>query len=122
MTVPLTPASVGKVNGIAGCYLLHFTPRYRHAGHYLGYADDIGRRVQQHEFGMCDVRLILAAVRAGVKFTLVRTWTGTAATRKLERKLKGGKNRKRTGSLARLCPLCMAAKRMRATSPSDGEE
>jgi hypothetical protein len=32
-------------------YLLHFDPRYRHAGHYLGYTEDvIARFIQQLAF------------------------------------------------------------------------
>lgn len=34
-----------------GVYLLHFEPRYKHAGHYLGYAEDIERRVDEHRRG-----------------------------------------------------------------------
>ena len=31
-------------------YLLHIEPRYRHAGHYLGFceSDNVDRRVNQH--------------------------------------------------------------------------
>lgn len=87
-----------------GVYLLHFIPRFKHAGHYLGYADDIGRRVYEHEMGQSDVKLITAAVKAGVQFHLAQTWEG--GDRTLERKLKGTKGPGRTGSLARLCPIC----------------
>lgn len=31
-----------------GLYLLHFAPPYKHARHYLGYADDIAARVRTH--------------------------------------------------------------------------
>jgi hypothetical protein len=34
-----------------GIYLLHFDPPYKHAGHYLGYASDIDRRISEHQTG-----------------------------------------------------------------------
>lgn len=93
-----------------GVYLLHFEPRYKHAGHYLGYADDIGRRVFEHEISGSGAKLPDAARRAGVNMYLARVFPG--ADRKLERKLKGrqlrddGTKSAHTGSLARLCPIC----------------
>lgn len=103
-------------NGIRGCYLLHFSKRLAHAGHYLGWAEDIGRRVQEHEFGKCKVRIILAALKVGINFHLVRVWTGADVTAKTERKLKGSRQ-KRTGSLARLCPVCRAEKAYQKSLP-----
>jgi hypothetical protein len=91
-------------NGISGVYLLHFEPRFKHAGHYMGYADDIGKRVYEHEYGQSGARLITAAVAAGVKLHIARVWPG--GDRNMERKLKGGMFNKRTGSLARQCPIC----------------
>lgn len=91
-----------------GCYLLHFEPRFRHAGHYLGYADDIERRVKEHQTGKSGARLPTAAVQAGCALILVRTWPD--ADRTVERKLKGTKGKGRTGSLARICPTCKQAK------------
>jgi predicted GIY-YIG superfamily endonuclease len=93
---------------MTGVYLLHFVPRYKHAGHYLGYADDIQKRLYQHEYGQAQVALTDAASKAGVQFLLARTWEG--AGRDDERKLKGYRNNRRTGSLARLCPICKADK------------
>lgn len=93
-----------------GVYLLHFVPRYKHAQHYMGYADDIPRRVYEHEFGQSAARLTTAAAAAGVRMFLARTWPG--GDRTLERKLKGGMNAKRTGSLARLCPFCKGEKEL----------
>ena len=91
-------------NGVTGCYLLHFDPKFKHAGHYLGYADDIGKRVYEHEFDQSGARLTSAAVRAGCQLVVARVWVG--ADRNFERKLKGGRNNKRTGSLKRICPIC----------------
>lgn len=88
-----------------GIYLLHFEPRYRHAGHYLGFADNIPARVELHRTGRSGAKLTEAASAAGCRMFLVRTWAGG---RKDERKLKGLRNAKRTGSLARLCPACQS--------------
>lgn len=86
---------------MTGLYLLHFEPRYRHAGHYLGWARDIDRRVYEHR--SCGVRsspLVRAAVAAGADVLLARTWPGW--TRTDERRLK------RAHGLSRFCPLCRA--------------
>lgn len=83
----------------AGLYLLHFEPRYKHAGHYLGVADDIARRVREHAgAGSKASPLIRAALGAGSRVTLVRVWL--AGDRTLERRLK------RQGGLSRHCPTC----------------
>lgn len=89
-----------------GIYLLHFEPRYRHADHYLGYADDVLRRVHEHRTGVSGVKLTEAAARAGCTMMLVRVWRRKG--RKFERQLKGYRNAGRTGSLARVCPACLA--------------
>jgi hypothetical protein len=84
-----------------GLYLLHIEPRYRHAAHYLGWADDIPRRV--HEHASCGARsspLIRAALAAGCRITLARVWLG--GDRHQERRLK------RAGGLGHLCPTCQA--------------
>ena len=91
-----------------GVYLLHFEPRYRHAGHYLGYADDVLRRVHEHRTGISGCKLTEAAASAGVIMMLVRVWKNKS--RKFERGLKGLRNEKRTGSLARICPACIELK------------
>lgn len=85
-----------------GLYLLHLDPRYEHAGHYLGYADDVERRVAEHL--ACNGRsspLVRTAIAAGCTVTLARTVPG--GTRTLERRLK------RSGGLSRHCPVCRAA-------------
>lgn len=83
----------------AGLYLLHFDPRYRHAGHYLGFAEDINARVRQHVTGSRKASpLVSAAVGAGCTVTLARTWP--EGDRTLERRLK------RHHQIARHCPLC----------------
>jgi hypothetical protein len=83
-----------------GLYLLHFEPRYRHAGHYLGYADDIARRVLEHVTTPSKASpLVQAALAAGCRVTVSRLYLGEGRT--FERKLK------RRGSHARHCPTCV---------------
>ena len=75
----------GKPSRIAG-----------HAGHYLGYADDVDKRVSLHRKGQ-GARLTQVAVELGMTIEIVRTWKGD---RNLERKLKNRKN------APKLCPVC----------------
>lgn len=87
---------------MTGLYLLHFDPPYAHAGHYLGWAADVRRRV--HEHVRCTGKsspLVVAALGAGCKVTLARLWPG--GSRLLERSLK------RQGGLSRHCPICRAS-------------
>lgn len=82
-----------------GLYLLHFEPRYEHAGHYLGFAESIERRVAEHlAGGSRSSPLVRAAREAGCAVTLERVWLG--GDRTLERRLK------RQHNLARVCPAC----------------
>jgi hypothetical protein len=89
-----TPASP-----LQGCYLIHFEQPYksgRHPGarHYVGYSDDIDRRIETHRKGHGSP-LVAAVLAVGIDFRVVRTWPGT--DRHFERKLHN-----RHGS--RLCP------------------
>lgn len=78
-------------------YLIHFQKPYKHAQHYLGYTDDLGKRFNRHVYG--DGSKLLKAVRAaGISFYLVRTWNGV--DRKFERKLH---NHKKSWMK---CPVC----------------
>jgi len=87
---------------MTGLYLLHLEPRYRHAGHYLGWAKAIDRRVAEHlTAGVKASPLVRAALAAGSTVTVVRHWPG--GSRQLERRLK------RQGGLSRHCPLCRAS-------------
>lgn len=89
--------------GVRGLYLLHLEPRLFHAGHYLGYADDVARRVAEHVAGGArSSPLVRAALAAGSTVELVRVWPG--GDRHLERRLK----RRHEGP--RLCPVCQARK------------
>lgn len=79
-------------------YLIHFETRLKHARHYLGYSDDLGRRMAQHRSGN-GARLMEVITAAGIAWKVVRTWAGD---RTFERHLKRRKNVPK-----RLCPVCM---------------
>jgi predicted GIY-YIG superfamily endonuclease len=81
-------------------YLIHFNEKLHHAGHYLGYTDDLLVRLEQHRKGNGS-RLMQVIGERGIDWILVRTWSGT---RKLERQLKNWKNS------PKLCPICQALK------------
>src|SRR3954471_5078030 len=78
-------------------YLIHFESRLKHAGHYLGYSDDLDRRMTQHQSGN-GARLMEVIAAAGIAWKVVRAWRGD---RSLERLLKRRKNTPR-----QLCPVC----------------
>lgn len=81
-------------------YLLHLTPPYRHARHYLGYTDQLPEeRLKDHLEGRGSP-LIRAAVGIGVEVTLARVWKRKSRT--FERELKNKKN------APKLCPICSA--------------
>jgi predicted GIY-YIG superfamily endonuclease len=78
-------------------YLLHFDPRFRHAGHYLGYTQDLPQRFSLHLRGRGSP-LVAAAVQSGCKIRLVRIWEEDGnAEQEIKRVI---------GSRARLCPIC----------------
>ena len=56
-------------------YLLHFTQRYKHAGHYLGSSTNLTKRLQAHAKGQ-GARLLAVVQAAGITWTLARTWEG----------------------------------------------
>ncbi|CAN5492750.1 hypothetical protein BH10CHL1_BH10CHL1_50120 [soil metagenome] len=80
-----------------GVYLLHFSPRYKHAGHYIGFADHLPARIAE-QFAGKGANLVQVALRNGCILTLACTWANK--DRKFERSLK---NR---GGAARICPIC----------------
>ena len=81
-------------------YLLHFDRPLKHARHYLGYAEDLGARLERHRAGN-GARLMEVIATAGITWRLARTWEGG---RKLERQLK------RRKEAPALCPICAGAK------------
>ena len=79
-------------------YLIHIEPRFKHAGHYTGWALDLDKRVGQHLNGHAKSSpLLRAALAAGSTLTVAHTQPGD---RSLERRLKN------QGGAARRCPIC----------------
>lgn len=83
-----------------GVYLLHFDKPYLHASHYIGFSDDMERRIEAHRDGY-GAKLTRALVRAGIGFQVARTWQG--GDRNFERRLHDYANSKK------LCPICNPA-------------
>jgi predicted GIY-YIG superfamily endonuclease len=83
-------------------YLLCFHQKFHHAKHYLGFAESaesFEKRLACHRSGR-GAKLMKAITKAGIDFTVARTWI--SGDRTFERYLK---NRKKS---SRLCPLCSA--------------
>ena len=86
-------------------YLLHFdrlyvpypgAPLRDCAGHYVGWAKNVKRRLAEHAAGH-GARLLAVVREAGIGWQLARMWPGG---RERERQIK------RQGGHARKCPLC----------------
>lgn len=84
-------------------YLLHFERAIGDHGnargqaqHYVGYADDVGARLAEHEAGH-GAAITRHLVGEGIGWKLVRLWMGG---RSLERRIK----RRHDGP--KLCPIC----------------
>jgi hypothetical protein len=99
-------------------YLLHFERSYKHARHYLGWTENLERRLEAPRSGRGSP-LVAAAVADGIEFQLAAT---SAGDRHKERKLHRYKN-----SGARLCPFCRAEQQTArstdtATAEGDGND
>lgn len=79
-------------------YLLHFDRPLAHARHYMGWTNDLERRVRRHRTNSRP-KLMQAVRAAGIEFTVARTWPGS---RRRERQLK------EQGGHSRHCPICKA--------------
>lgn len=81
-----------------GCvYLIHFNRPYKHARHYLGYADNLDGRIKHHREGN-GANFMRVVTEAGISWDVSRVWEGEG--RDFERKLKNGHN------VAHYCPVC----------------
>lgn len=84
---------------MAYIYLLHFdrpiSPDHT-TQHYTGSADDITRRIREHQQGQGS-RLTEVAFQREIPFSVVRLWRGN---RRLERRLKSLK------CAPKFCPIC----------------
>lgn len=90
-------------------YLIHFDRPYKQARHYIGSAQDLAARLEQHSAGH-GARLMTVIKDAGITWTLARTWQGG---RRLERRIK---NRKEAPAL---CPICSGEKALRRCTKID---
>lgn len=80
------------------CYLLHFEPPYKHAGHYLGWTSRaVTERYGDHITGKGSP-LVKAAVEAGCAVVIARVWHDV--DRHFERALKNQKNSRRLDPIA----------------------
>lgn len=87
----------GQKNVPGTVYLLCFERPLAHARHYLGWASDLDRRLNEHRLGY-GARLLAALIGAGIGWSVSRTWEGE--TRRFERALKNMK------CTPRMCPRC----------------
>ena len=78
-------------------YLIHFDRKLSHAQHYLGYADNVTKRIARHRSSQ-GARLLRVLNEQGIGWNVVRVWPD--GDKQLERALK----KKRNSS--RLCPIC----------------
>jgi predicted GIY-YIG superfamily endonuclease len=88
-------------NNSGDVYLLHFSPAYKHAAHYLGFAEpgNFEKRIQEHREKR-GAHLTKVAVLAGCELIFVKLWRNK--TRRFERRLK----KRQYGSIFNICPLC----------------
>lgn len=77
-------------------YLLHFDRPLAHARHYIGWTEDLERRLEKHarDGGAAIVR---AAINEGIGIVLAATFVGT---KRDEGRLKD------RGGARRICPVC----------------
>jgi predicted GIY-YIG superfamily endonuclease len=88
---------MARQNVIGTIYLLHFSRPFKHAKHYLGWAENLDARLAEHEKGR-GANLLAVIQAEGITWTVARTWEGD---RYRERQLKQrGKSR--------CCPICKA--------------
>lgn len=80
-----------------GVYLICFDSRLSHAKHYIGYANDIAKRIKRHRSNQ-GAKLLRALNLAGIAWHVVRVWKNK--NREFERSLK---NRKKSSFF---CPMC----------------
>ena len=86
-------------------YLVHISPKFKHAGHYLGFSTDLAGRMEAHKAGR-GARLLAAASAAGCRLRVVRKWSSAGCGKHFERRLKN------SHQLKELCPVCSGAAAM----------
>lgn len=79
-------------------YLLHFERKISHSQHYIGFAEDVEKRIAKHRADS-DARIVQVFTERGIGFTVARVWENK--TREFERYLKDKYKR-----ASYLCPIC----------------
>lgn len=93
-------------------YILHFDTPLAHARHYVGWANDVERRLQHHRAGT-GARFTQVLNERGIGFQLACIYP--EADKTFERHLK------RTHNTAKYCPLCHAQPRQYHPKEDDHE-
>ena len=96
---------------MTGVYLIHFSTKLKHAGHYIGFANYIDKRISHHRHGT-GAKICAAAIRDGIELIKARVWEN--ADRTFERRLK---NYKKTSLLCPICSGIKAEERMKYVQP-----
>src|SRR6266567_6741267 len=81
-------------------YLIHLDKPLNHARHYLGFSEDLFKRLQQHRNGQ-GAAFMRAIEKQGISWHVSRIWDGDRA---FERVLKDQHN------ASHLCPTCRQEK------------
>lgn len=82
-------------------YILHLSKPLKHAKHYIGFSEQVKRRVVHHRSGRGS-KFTAACVRAGIDLVMARVFRG--ADRSFERNIK---NQSRS-RISAICPVCAA--------------
>lgn len=86
-------------NTLGICYLLHFDRPYKHAQHYLGWTNDLQKRLREHRSGNRTKCVLTSVVTfEGIGWRVARLWHNVPLS--FEKELKRGKNNRK------LCPHC----------------
>ncbi len=85
-------------------YLIHFEQKFHHCQHYIGFSkDELFESRLKHHLKGSGSRLIRAVNKAGIKWSVVKTWPD--ADGNFERKLKNYKK------ASHFCPICNPPKK-----------
>lgn len=87
-------------SNLFGCvYLIHFDRPYKHAKHYIGFAEfgNLKKRIEEHRKGS-GCNLIKVVNEAGIGWKVVRVWRNV--DRNFERR------KKNQGGASKCCPEC----------------
>jgi len=81
-------------------YLIHFDKPLYHARHYVGFSEELFKRLQKHRAGQ-GAAFMRAIEKHGISWHVSRIWDGDRA---FERMLKDQHN------ASHLCPMCIQEK------------